>query len=106
MASIFDTIYTHKDSNKVAIYYKKHSITYKCFCNKTLRLVTFFKTIGIKKGDIVTLVLPNIPECILSIYALNYIGAKINISHFLSSFNIINSKMDILKSNYVKLYIE
>ena len=103
MASIFDTIYAHKDYNKVAIYYKKHSITYKCFCNETLRLVTFFKTIGIKKGDIVTLVLPNIPECILSIYALNYIGAKINILHFLSSFNIINSKMDILKSNYVIL---
>ena len=64
--------------------------------DNVLKLATFFKRLGIKKGDVVTLVLPNIPQCIYSIYALNVIGAIINILHQLTKFVNILVKMYIL----------
>ena len=63
-------------------------------------MANYFVNIGIKKGDIVTLVLPNIPTCVYSIYALNYIGAKISILHFLTRFKEVNDKMDFTGSKY------
>ena len=44
----------------------------------------FYKT-GVRKGDIVTIVMPNTPEAVISIYALNRIGAVANILHPLSA---------------------
>ncbi|MBQ7837105.1 MAG: AMP-binding protein [Clostridia bacterium] len=44
----------------------------------------FYKT-GVSKGDIVTIVMPNTPEAVISIYALNRIGAVANILHPLSA---------------------
>jgi len=93
----------YKESNDVAIYYKNNCISYKDFYENVLKLVTFFERLGIKKGDVVTLVLPNIPQCIYSIYALNVIGAIINILHPLTKFGNILEKMDILNSKYVIL---
>ncbi len=103
MASIFDRVIDYKDSDKVAIYFKKHNITYKKLYKNVLRMSNYFVNIGIKKGDIVTLVLPNIPTCVYALYALNYIGAKVSILHFLTRFKAIVDKMDVLKSKYVIL---
>ncbi len=40
--------------------------------------------IGVRKGDIVTILMANTPEAVLSVYALNRIGAIANIVHPLS----------------------
>lgn len=55
---------------------------------------------GVRKGDIVTIVMPNTPEAVISIYALNRIGAVANILHPLSAqeeiknhINRVNSKV-------------
>ena len=40
---------------------------------------------GVKKDDIVTIIMPNTPEAVTSIYALNRIGAVANIIHPLSA---------------------
>ena len=55
---------------------------------------------GVRKGDIVTIVMPNTPEAVISIYALNRIGAVSNILHPLSAqeeimnhINRVNSKI-------------
>ena len=101
--SLFYCFEDYKESNDVAIYYKNKKISYKDFYNNVLKLATFFERLGIKKGDVVTLVLPNIPQCIYSIYALNVIGAIINILHPLTKLGNILEKMDILNSKYVIL---
>lgn len=100
MSSIFDKINEYKDSNKVAIHFKGRDITYGELCENVLKMANYFINIGIKKGDIVTLVLPNIPTCVYSIYALNYIGAKTSILHFLTRLKEVNDKMDFTGSKY------
>ena len=44
-----------------------------------------FASIGIKEGDKVTVCLPNIPQAIYCLYALNYIGAIASMIHPLSA---------------------
>ena len=44
-----------------------------------------FKSLGIKESDIVTLMFPNVPQAIISFYALNSLGAIANFLHPLSS---------------------
>lgn len=44
-----------------------------------------FAAIGIKEGDKVTVCLPNVPQAIYCLYALNYIGAIASMIHPLSA---------------------
>ena len=48
----------------------------------------------VKKGDIVTIIMPNTPEAVISIYALNRIGAVANIIHPLSAQKEIKSYLN------------
>lgn len=62
-----------------AIEYYGNRLTYDEFLNKeVLYYVNAFKKLGIKKGDVVTLCMPGIPEFIISYYALNAMGAIAN----------------------------
>ena len=57
----------------------------------------FYKT-GVRKGDIVTIVMPNTPEAVISIYALNRIGAVANILHPLSAQEEIKNHINRVDS--------
>lgn len=63
----------------VAIEYFKWKITMGDFIDKVDHISAGFVSLGVKPGDIVTLALPNIPENIIAIYALNRIGAISNL---------------------------
>lgn len=78
------TIYEHLyDNNKdylngIAIEYFGKKITYKKLFDNIDEVAIAFDSLGVKKGDIVTLALPNIPENVYCMYALNRIGAIFN----------------------------
>lgn len=57
-----------------------------------------YHAIGVSKGDIVTVVMPNTPEAVISIYALNRIGAVANILHPLSAQEEIKNHINRVKS--------
>lgn len=59
-------------------------VTYKKFLHQINRTAEAFKRYGVKFGDTVTICLPNFPEGIISMYALNKIGAIANMVHPLS----------------------
>ena len=44
-----------------------------------------FLTLGVRSGDVVSILLPNVPEALVSLYALNKIGAIVEMIHPLSS---------------------
>ena len=44
-----------------------------------------FRAIGVKKGDVVTICMPNTPQAVVAFYALNIIGAISNMIHPLSA---------------------
>lgn len=74
--------------------------TYKNFVKKIEEISGAYHSFGVCKGDIVTIIMPNTPEAVISIYALNRIGAIVNILHPLSAqeeikehINRVNSKI-------------
>ena len=72
-------------SNTVAYNYFGHMVTYKDFVKQIDAAAKSFRCQGIRKGDVVTICMPNTPEGIISFYALNKIGAIANMIHPLSS---------------------
>lgn len=65
--------------------YFGHSVTYKEFMKQIDGAAKAFRSQGIRKGDVVTICMPNVPEAVISFYALNKIGAVASMVHPLSS---------------------
>ncbi len=61
--------------DNVTIEYYGSVITNREFKKRILECAKSFAVLGVKKGDIVPLILPNQPESRISIYALNVLGA-------------------------------
>ena len=83
-----------KYSDNIAITYFGNKLTYKEFFDKIDNVARAFKSQGIRKGDVVTILSANIPEAIFTIYALNKIGAVANILHPLLSENEIKQALE------------
>ena len=81
-------------------YYGKEK-TYHEFVLSIRKCARAFKTLGIKKGDIVTICMPNTPEALISFYALNLIGAIANMVHPLSSEGEIKTYLQMTKSETI-----
>ena len=93
-----------KYPNNVAIQYMGKKIKYKAFIEKIDNIAKGFNDLGIKQGDIVTILLPNIPECLISLYALNKLGAIANMTHPLSAEDEIKETLLSTKSKYLIIY--
>lgn len=86
---------------KLAAYdYFGKEVTYNVFYQKIEHTAKAFKAIGVKKGDRVTISMPNTPEAIISVYAVNMVGATANMIHPLSSENEIEYYVEVSKSKY------
>ena len=67
-----------ENSDNEALYYFGTRISYGKLLEKIDTVANAFLEKGVKKGDVVSLALPNIPENTICIYALNKIGAMVN----------------------------
>lgn len=65
----------NKMPNSIAINYMNFKLTFKKYIDKIINEASSLKKLGVKKGEIVPVFLPNIPEARTTIYALNIIGA-------------------------------
>lgn len=85
--SLYDAVYesTLKYPYNTAIEYENNQITYKQLIKKINKVAKALKTLGINKGDKVTICMPNTPEEVTMFYAINEIGAVANMIHPLSS---------------------
>ncbi len=70
--------------NNVFEFYGKYT-SYKTFLEKIDAIARSLTAIGIRKGDRVTIAMPNTPQAICTLYALNKIGAIANTVHPLSA---------------------
>jgi long-chain acyl-CoA synthetase len=106
--SMYDQIRlsTHKYANNTAIMYMGKKITYKSLFKKINLIAKGFNRLGIKKGDIVTILLPNIPEVLYSLYAINKLGAIANMTHPLSAEQEIKDTLVSTKSKYLIMFDE
>ena len=104
--SMYDQVYDSfiKYPKNIAIKYMGEKFNYKNIVTKIDNMAKYFNYIGIKKGDIVTIMLPNIPEVLISLYALNKIGAIANMTHPLSAPEEIKETLNSTLSKYLIIY--
>lgn len=77
----------------IAIEYFGTKMTYQEFYRRIDKVARSFCSQGIRKGDVVTILSANIPEAVISFYALNKIGAVANMIHPLSAENEIKESL-------------
>lgn len=86
--------------NTAYIYYG-HKVTYKNFVKKIEKTARALKNYGVKEGDRVTICMPNTPEGITMVYAVNMVGAICNMVHPLSSEKELEYYIKVAESKYV-----
>ena len=79
-------------------------ITYDEFLKRIKTIAKSLKYLGVKKGEIVTICMPNTPEAVEAFYAINYIGAVADMIHPLSSEVEIKGYLKESKSKILFLY--
>ncbi len=91
-----------------AINYFGKKITYKTFWDYIDRCAKSLKSLGVRKNDVVTICLPNTPESAITFFAINKIGAIVNMVHPLSAEeeikDYLNKTNSVLMICYSALY--
>lgn len=85
----------------IAYSYYGNKVTYRSFMNKIDEAACAFIRMGVKKGDYVSIAMPNTPEAIVCFYALNKLGAICNMIHPLSSEEEFKHSINLVKSKYL-----
>lgn len=113
--SISDTVLNTADEvpSFVALSYMGVKTNYKTFKAKILETAAAFIALGVRPGDKVTVCLPNVPQAVYSLYALNYIGAIASMIHPLSAegeivcyIKTVGSRFCITLDQFVKKFDE
>ena len=87
--------------DNTAYTYYGHKVTYKNFVKKIEKTARALKNYGVKEGDRVTICMPNTPEGITMVYAVNMVGAICNMVHPLSSEKELEYYIKVAESKYV-----
>lgn len=87
--------------DNTAYTYYGHKVTYKNFVKKIEKTARALKNYGVKEGDKVTICMPNTPEGITMVYAVNMVGAVCNMVHPLSSEKELEYYVKVADSKYV-----
>ena len=104
-ATIYD--YILKSNNfypkRIALNYFNNKITYSSMFEKIDNVARSFLELGVKKGDIVSISMPTIPEFVYIFYALSKIGAIANMidprkssEDFYEYVNLVDSKVLVI----------
>ena len=87
--------------DNTAYTYYGHKVSYKNFIRKIEKTARALKNYGVKEGDRVTICMPNTPEGITMVYAVNMVGAICNMVHPLSSEKELEYYIKVSESKYV-----
>ncbi|WP_458412281.1 AMP-binding protein [Schinkia sp. CFF1] len=60
--------------DKIAIHFLGKELTYKELYSYSLKLANYLRSIGIQKGDRISIMLPNCPQAVISYYAVLFAG--------------------------------
>ena len=97
-----DLIEYNKDNmNEIALDYYGTKVTYRELFNNIEKVASSLVQRGIKKGDVVSVCLPYLPETIYIIYALNKIGAIVNMIDPRINEQLITDYVNNANSNYM-----
>lgn len=84
-----------------ALVYMNRKITYKEMVKRIVDIQAGLEEWGVKKGDRVTVCLPNIPQAVYLLYALNRMGAVACFVHPLASPEEVENYINLAESEFV-----
>lgn len=87
--------------NNMALSYYGVKITYREFVERIKTTARALKSFGVKENDRVTICMPNTPEGVTMVYAVNMVGAVANMVHPLSSEKEIEYYINAADSKYI-----
>jgi len=93
--------YTKDLDSNIAIEYFGNKITYSELKKNIEITAASFAKLGVKKGDVVSVCTPYLPETIYTIYALNKIGAIINMIDPRINSELVSEYINTANSTYV-----
>lgn len=91
----------NKHPNNIALEFQNKKTTFSEFISIIEATAKSLVSIGVKKGDFVSIVAPNTPQALISVYAVNRIGAVANMIHPLLSANEIKKFVEHVDSKAV-----
>ena len=94
-------IQTEKYRDDDALEFFGKSITYNDFRKRVIKAVKGLINMGVKKGDVVSVCLPNIPEVGYVFYAINYLGAVANMMDPRTNASTLEEQVNDSKSDLV-----
>ncbi|MCQ2409017.1 MAG: acyl--CoA ligase [Clostridia bacterium] len=71
----------HDKGSTMALAFGNFQMDFPEFFSETEKIAKSFYKIGVRKGDVVVIALPNIPQCVVAVYALSRIGAVASMVH-------------------------
>jgi long-chain acyl-CoA synthetase len=108
-SNFLDTVRLRKDAP--VIFYEGKTISYNSFLKIVRSFSAYYRKIGLKEGDLITLVAPNTPESVACFYAASQCGLSIHLLHPLTSQeNILkeyedkHSKLLVTISLFIRFY--
>ncbi len=96
---VLQTAETHL--NETALVFMGKNISYRTMRDRIDLVARSLAAMGVKKGDRVTVCLPNIPQAVYCFYAINRIGAVASMIHPLSAVGEIAFYLKEAESQYV-----
>ncbi len=96
---IKETASKHPDN--IALEFQNKKTTFSEFISLIESIGKALVSIGVKKGDFVSIVSPNTPQALISVYAVNRIGAVANMIHPLLSANEIQKFIEHVNSKAI-----
>ena len=99
--SMFCYGYNHGGPQAEALWYFDTRISYQELMDSIHAFAAGLAKEGVKKGDYVTIFLPNIPQCVISVYAVNRLGAVCNLVHPLSTRQELEYCVKLTDSRFI-----
>lgn len=85
----------------IALEFQNKKIKFSDFIAQIELVAKSLVSIGIKKGDFVSIIAPNTPQALISVYAVNRIGAVANMIHPMLSANEIKNFVEHVNSKAI-----
>ncbi len=101
--SLFDAVElaSQKYPQNIAYSFFGKEVRYSEFIRQIKDCAAALSVMGVKKGDRVTICMPNTPHAVIMFYGVNFLGAVSNMVHPLSSVNEIDRFIKMSKSEIV-----
>lgn len=101
MASLVEFFVQNRNNTDTCLRFNNLNISYQSAYKNIAKMIEYFKKVGIKRGDVVTLAVPNTPQNICAFFALDALGAIINLVHPITKRKTLFRMMEEVKSHYL-----